>query len=396
MGRRPLAGRRQTEGRSAPRVTATDGPEESHDAKTLPGYPLFVDGEILLAQAFDSERLELRGQPFQVAEHVGRTTGYKSAVSASRTGTIAYAGTISQNGRLAWMDRVGNPLGSPGTPEGDYVDFRLSPDETRLAASLVDPKTNTVGIWLRDLTRGSTSRVATEGAVTASALWSPDGTQLMFRSNPKGFIEFYQRSSAGGGNDRPILSLEALRAAQINSSALVPTDWSKDGRQIIFSVSAEPGDDLWLLPLGKEGKAAKFIASPADEMHGNFSPDGRLVAYTLNASGKFEVYVETVPQSDHKWPVSTSGGYEPRWRADGREVYYLAEDRKLMAVSVGAGPSFGVPKPLFQTRVATGVTANRTHYVPSHDGQRFLVNMALDAPTSPITVVVNWPATLKK
>jgi Tol biopolymer transport system component len=289
MGRRPLAGRRQTEGRSAPRVTATDGLEESHDAKTLPGYPLFVDGEILLARAFDAERLELRGQPFQVAEHVGRTTGYKSAVSASRTGTIAYAGTISQNGRLAWMDRVGNPLGSPGTPEGDYVDFRLSPDETRLAASLVDPKTNTVGIWIRDLMRGSTSRVATEGAVTASALWSPDDTQLMFRSNPKGFIEFYQRSSAGGGNDRPILSLEALRAAQINSSALVPTDWSKDGRQIIFSVSAEPGDDLWLLPLGKEGKAAKFIASPADEMHGNFSPDGRLVAYTLNASGKFEV-----------------------------------------------------------------------------------------------------------
>jgi eukaryotic-like serine/threonine-protein kinase len=131
-------------------------------------------------------------------------------------------------------------------------------------------------------------------------------------------------------------------------------------------------------------------------MHGNFSPDGRLVAYTSNESGRFEIYVETVPPSDQKSPVSTNGGYEPRWRADGREIYYLSDDRKLMAVPVGAGPSFGIPKPLFETRVAPGVIGNRTHYVPSRDGQRFLVNTALDAPIPPITVVVNWTATLKK
>jgi Tol biopolymer transport system component len=362
-----------------------------------PGYLLFVDGDTLLGQAFDAEHLELKGQPFLVAEHVGRTTAFMSAISASRTGTIAYAGILSQNSRLAWIDREGNPLGSTGTPEGDYADFRLSPDETHLAASLVDPRTNALDIWLTDLARSSTSRLASGGLVTASALWSPDGTQLTFRSNRKGFIEFYQRSTAGGGNDRLVLSLEAIRAAQIPSNNLVPTDWSPDGRQIMFSVPAPAfGNDLWLLPLGEEGKPAKFIASPAEEMHGNFSPDGRLVAYTSNESGKFEVYVETVPRSDRKWTVSTSGGYEPRWRTDGREIYYLAEDRKLMAVSVGAGPSFGIPKPLFQTRVPAGVNPNRTHYVPSRDGQRFLVNMALDAPISPITVVVNWTATLKK
>jgi hypothetical protein len=115
-----------------------------------------------------------------------------------------------------------------------------------------------------------------------------------------------------------------------------------------------------------------------------------------NCYGKFDIYVETVPRSDRKWPVSTNGGYEPRWRADGHEIYYLSEDRKLMAVSVAAVPLFGIPKPLFQTGVPAGVTANRTHYVPSRDGQRFLVNMALDAVASPITVVVNWTATLKK
>ena len=126
-------------------------------------------------------------------------------------------------------------------------------------------------------------------------------------------------------------------------------------------------------------------------MHGNFSPDGNLVAYTSNESGRFDVYAETLPRSDRRWPVSTSGGYEPRWRADGHEIYYLSEDRKLMAVSVGPGPTFGVPKPLFQTRVPAGVAANHTHYVPSRDGQRFLVNTQTSDPSpSPITVVVNW------
>ena len=120
------------------------------------------------------------------------------------------------------------------------------------------------------------------------------------------------------------------------------------------------------------------------------------MAYTSNESGRFEIYVETVPRSDRKWPVSTNGGYEPRWRADGREIYYLSEDRKLMAVSVGAGPSFGIPKPLFQTNVPPGVTSLRTHYVPSRDGQRFLVNVATDTVASPITVVLNWTALLNK
>ena len=125
-------------------------------------------------------------------------------------------------------------------------------------------------------------------------------------------------------------------------------------------------------------------------MHGNFSPVGDLVAYSSNESGIFEIYVETVPRSDRRWPVSTNGGYEPRWRADGREIYYLSGDRTLMAVPVGAGPSFGIPAPLFKTYVSPGVTSLRTHYVPSRDGQRFLVNSAIDPSPSPITVVVNW------
>ena len=143
-------------------------------------------------------------------------------------------------------------------------------------------------------------------------------------------------------------------------------------------------------------KPEPFLSSPADEMHGVFSPDGRMVAYTSNESGRFEVHVQTFPLSDRKWQVSTSGGYEPRWRRDGREIYYLSEQRILMAVPVGPGPSFGVPKPLFQTHVPVGVNTLRANYAPANDGQRFLVNtQTADPAPNPITVVLNWTAGLK-
>jgi Tol biopolymer transport system component len=355
------------------------------------GYLLFTDGETLLGQAFDAERLAINGQTFLIADRAGRNSAFMSAVSTSRMRTIAYAGTLSQVGHLTWLDRQGRPVGSPGTQNVDYTDFRLSPDEKSLAASMVDPRTNSVEVWLTDLSRDTSFRFASGTLISASVLWSPDGSRLTFRANRKGDIEFYQRSAAGGGNDRTVLPLESYAAMHLQSANLVPTDWSPDGRQIIFSApSPASGNDLWLLPLGGDGKAVKFIDSPGEQIHGNFSPDGRLVAYTSNESGRFEIYVETVPRSEGKWLVSTRGGYEPRWRSDGREIYYLAEDRTLMAVAVETGPSFGIPKPLFQTHVAVGVIGNRTHYVPSRDGQRFLVDMALDAPPSPITVLLNW------
>src|SRR5262249_55669985 len=159
--------------------------------------------------------------PFLVAEHVGRNSGFMSAVSASRTGTIAYAGTISQNGRLDWISRAGVALGPAGTPEGDYTDFRLSPDEKTLAASLVDPRAGALQIWLTDLA-GRRTLVASGGPITASALWSPDGAMLAFRSNRTGVIEFYQKSAAGGGTDRALLTQDGFRAARIPSNLIVP------------------------------------------------------------------------------------------------------------------------------------------------------------------------------
>jgi len=363
-----------------------------------PGYLLFLNGDTLMAQAFDAERLKVSGQKFLVAEHAGHNTPGLSAVAASRTGTIAYAGSILANGRLTWFDRSGNPLVSAG-PEGDYIDFRLSPDDRSLAASLVDPKAATVAIWMTDLARGSTSRFSSAGLPIASPVWSRDGTQLVYKSNPNGAgNQFVRRSAGGGGREELVLTFEAELAAQMRGANILPTDWSPDGEYILFVVSApDSGNDLWILPLAGDKKPFKFLATPAEEMHGNFSPDDHFVAYTSSESGRFEVYVQTFPLSDRKWQVSTDGGYEPRWRADGHEIYYLSEDRKLMTVSVGAGPSFEVPKLLFQTRVPAGVTANRTHYVPSRDGRRFLVNTQTGDPSpTPVTVVLNWTAGLKK
>jgi eukaryotic-like serine/threonine-protein kinase len=370
---------------------------ESSAIYAWPGYVLYVEGDTLLAQAFDATHLELRGEPFTVAEHVGRSTGFNIGVSASATGMLAYAAAMLQRGRLTWFDRAGNSLNSVGV-EGDYSDFRLSPNGQTLAASLVDPKAWNPDIWLIDLTRGGPSRFTVGSALSAAPVWSPDGARIVFRSNRTGQTELYAKSAGGGGNDEVVLTYEAQHAAGIDTPNLVCSDWSPDGRYVISSVPEQTtGDDLWLFPIDGDKKPFKFLGPPADQIHGNFSPDGRFVAYTSNESGRYQVYVQTFPLSDRKWQVSTDGGYEPRWRADGREIYYLSEDRKLMAVAVGAGPSFSVPKTLFQTRVPEGVTSRRTHYVPSRDGQRFLINtQSSDALPNPITVVLNWQAELKK
>jgi Tol biopolymer transport system component len=371
-------------------------PMDSSAVYALPGYLLFTGADTLLGQSFDAEHLQTRGEPFLVAEHVGRTSTWKSAVSTSKAGAIAYARMLAPQGSLIWFDRIGRRIESIG-PEGYYTDFRLSPNGKSLAYSLLDTKRGVIDIWITDLARGSSSRISSESAsITATPIWSPDGAQLVFRSS-RHVVEFYQRSAAGGGNERMLSSFQMMRAAGIQSTMLVNTDWSPDGKNVIFSApNPSSGTDLWLFPLTADAKPVRFLASPADEMHGNFSPEGHLVAYTSNESGRFQVFVQTLPLSDRKWQVSTTGGYEPRWRSDGREIYYLSEDRKVMAVAVGAGPSFSVPRVLFQTRVPAGVTPNRTHFVPSPDGQRFLVNTESgEEEPAFITVVTNWAARLK-
>jgi Tol biopolymer transport system component len=249
-----------------------------------------------------------------------------------------------------------------------------------------------------ELARGSSTRFTFGPSLSAAAVWSPDGERILFRTNRRGLTDFYVKSAGGGGTEQPALleDPDGLNSAGLESPTLIcPTDWSADGRYVIFSMEAPaPAYNLWLLSVAGDRKPIGFLRATG-AMHANFSPDGRLIAYSSNESGRFQVYVQTVPLTDRKWQVSTSGGNEPRWWRDGNELYYVAEDRKLMAVSVDRGPSYGVPKPLFQTRTLAGVFYYRTNYVTTGDGQRFLINTQSDKATpNPITVVLNWNAAL--
>jgi len=373
-------------------------PADSAAVYAAPGYLLYLDGDTVLAQPFDTNRMELSGQPVMAAEQVGHASSGYGAMSVAGSSILAYSGPMMRPGRLTWFDRDGRASGTIAA-DGNYSDFRLSPDESRLAASLVNPKFGNVDIWLSDIARGSTLRLTSGYSLNASPIWSPDGTGIIYRSVRKGMAEFYRKSASGGGKEEPVLLDKVQREVLTESNLSEPTDWSPDGRHLLYSTSTS-NVQLWLLPFSSGGtpeKPSKLVDSPADVMHGNFSPDGRLIAYTSNESGVWEVYAQTFPPSDRKWQISTDGGYEPRWRADGREVYYLTRNRKLMSVPVSAGPSFGVPKPLFQTQVPSGVNSLNMHYVPSRDGRRFLVNTQIGEPApNPITVVLNWTAALKK
>jgi Tol biopolymer transport system component/predicted Ser/Thr protein kinase len=361
-----------------------------------PGYLLSAEENSLLAYPFDAVRLRTTGARVLVAEHTGHTSTYRSAVS-SAAATIAYADVLAAVGTLTWFGRNGTTLDTVG-PEGCYADFRLSPNGEELAASRLDRQRGVADLWITDFARGSTNRIRGPSNIfNGSPVWSPDGARIIFRA-ARGTASFYETSAVGAGTAHLLMSSDTIRREGVRSIMVVDTDWSPDGHHVAFSVP-DPGSgaDIWFLPLTGDKKPFKVLGSPADEMHANFSPDGRQIAYTSNESGKFEVYVQTLPLSDRKWQVSTNGGYEPRWRADGREIFYLSEDRKIMAVAAGPGPSFGLPKALFQTRVPAGISMNRTHYVPSPDGQRFLINTETrNAPPPAINVVTNWTAGLGK
>jgi Tol biopolymer transport system component len=362
------------------------------------GHMLFLEGDTLLARPFETRRFELTGPPVVIAAKVGRSSNGNAAFSVSTAGTLVYAETILQLGRLEWFSRTGDSVGSAGREgDHDYSDFRLSPDETRLAASIVDPTLGVPDIWMTDLARGGTTRFTFGPAVNAGAVWSPDGERIIFRTNRKGLIELYQKNAATSGNEEPVLLEEMERASGLASTNLLATDWSPDGRSVVFSGSMPA--DLWVLPLSDQAKPVHSLRSSGEQWHANVSPDGRFVAYTSNESGRFEVYVRTFPAFDRPQVISTKGGYEPRWRGDSRELYYLSQDRNLMAVSVGTGltPVFGVSQALFQTQVHEGVHALRTRYVPSRDGRRFLIQTrsVTPAPVS-LSVVLNWTAALKQ
>jgi serine/threonine protein kinase len=356
---------------------------ESPGVYAPPGYLLFIRQATLFAQRFDAARGAVNGDPIPIANSV-------SGFSVSETGMLAYRTVGGANRwRLAWFDRSGKEVGTLWA-EFSTHNLELSPNGRRVAVDR-DVQGNTA-IWLIDAARGVPSRLTFNAAVDGRPIWSPDGSRIVFWSNRKGTIDLYQKASSGAGSEEPLLE------SALNK---YPQDWSPDGRFLLYlQRNPKSGIDLWVLPLFGERKPFPFSITSFDKDSGQFSPDGRWVAYHSNESGRFEVYVQPFPGPGGKWQVSTGGGIAPRWRRDGKELFYIAPDGKLMAAPIHAAGQtldFGSPVSLFQTRIVDGGSYPlKQQYAVAPDGQRFLINIADESTASPITIVTNWARALKK
>ena len=350
---------------------------------TPPGYLLFVRDKTLVAQAFDLKSRKMRGEPVPLAEHIATDSVGLARFSVSRNGTLVYRTGESGN-RLLWVDRGGKDLETLGDP-GEYHNPIFSPGGDRIAFDLVDSRTGKSDIWVRDLARGVNSRFTFSAGDSVAPVWSPDGRRIVFRSG-SGW-DLYEKPADGEGQEKLLLHTDEQK---------VPCDFSRDGRYLVFqSRGKETGWDIWVLPASGDGKPFPFVKTRFPEVLPVISPDGRYLAYQSSESGRTEVYVQTFPAPGGKWQISTAGGGEPRWRSDGKELYYRALDQKLMTVPIEEEPKFaaGVPKALFLGRFETGVTRNR--YLPSPDGSRFLAVGTLGRESiTPTTVALNWFAEL--
>jgi Tol biopolymer transport system component len=348
-----------------------------------------------MAQAFDADSLKINGDPFLVAEPVDRLgLGRRDAMfSVSDTGVLVYWSGASANSQLIWFDRQGKQISTIG-PVGNYATPWLSPDGQRLAFGGAEPQGGGSDIWLMDLARGTPTRFTLDPAIEAVPLWSPDGSRIIYSSDRDGPMNLYQRAANGAGDAEPLL--------RNDKNNKLSTDWSADGKLILFQLQdPRTNFDLWVLPLSGDQKPFPYLQGDFSEVQGRFSPNGKWVAYASNASGTWEVYVQSFPAPGGKFQISTGGGAQPQWRRDGRELFYISSDRKLMAVDVkenGSTFEAAAPKELFALRLQTvGLPGPRNFFIVGADGQRFLVaSVPEERIKTPITVVLNWTADLRR
>ena len=351
---------------------------------------LFLQDATLMAQPFDTKRLELAGEPVPVAEQVGNSNGVHGFFAASANGVLAYrSGGASVGAQLTWLDRQGKALGTVGEP-GFLQGPAISPDGKTVVVARRDLQSGLFDLWLQDLGRGTASRFTFHPTSNAAQVWSPDGGQVAFSSNHESFPGVYRKAVSGVGREEFMDKDARLK---------VPRDWSRDGRYLIEEVlDPKTKSDVWVLPLFGDRKPFPYLQTEFNERNPKLSPNGRWLAYASDETKRNDVYVESFPTATGKWQVSTKGGDFPVWSRDGRELFFIGGDGNMTAVEVtgGAGAKFeaGAPQPLFQMRLGNDAATRR--FDVSKEGRFLIPAAAVQAASAPIAVVVNWTAGLKK
>jgi serine/threonine protein kinase len=369
----------------AVKLLSTDGNAVYAPAGNGRGYLLWLRGSTLVAQELDVAKLRMVGTPHPVADPVSKVVAGLMNASVSANGLLLYS-SANPLIQFTWVDRTGKRLAGVGEPL-DIGPYRLSPDGRRLATT----RNSGIGtdLWLMELERGVASRFTFESN-SLWPVWSPDGRTILYAHfNPPGLV---RKASSGAGGEGPTFT-------QPLGQVITPTDWSRDGHFLVYSYAgAQPG--LWVLSLTPDGRPAanekprRYTGGQFSASQGRFSPDTHWVAYQSDESGRSEIYADSFPDPRGKVQISTDGGSYPEWGPDGRELFYVSPDKKLMAANVKVGADSvepSAPRELFPLPI---VEVNPYDVAP--DGQRFLIPGTPQQAAQPLMVIVNWPALLNK
>ena len=320
---------------TADRTVLFDTDRFVHPVGFADGHLIFVRGTSLLAQPFDAASLRLRGEPVPLVDRVEPIPNLPYGFASAAGSALAYVPATNPNvHQLTWFDRAGRETALLGEP-GNYSSLELAPDQTRAVVAVMDPARRNHDIWVFDVKRALRTRLTFEPGDERTAIWSPASDRLILNRQQKGTErDLFVKAADGSGREAP---------AVVNGLSKDAMSVSPDGRWLLYRESSKMFNDIWVTPLDGSGKPAPFIATEFDENYARFSPDGRWVVYSSAESGRWEVYVVPFPGPGGKWQVSSAGGELPRWRGDGREIFYLAPDGNLVSVAVdGRSSAFQV------------------------------------------------------
>ena len=355
-----------------------------------PGYLVYMRDKTLVAQPFDGRRLALSGEPHTLSDEVLYASLVGRAVFSASNGDVlvTQTGKGASLSQLTWFDRSGKTTGTVGVP-GTYSNVRLSLDGHRVVGDQTDQDGRLTDIWIREVAPGlPPTRLTFDPSLHWTPIWSPDGKQIMYSANRKLGMQLYVKNADGSGSEKEVANLGL--GLMVNA-----WDWSRDGKYSLF----RKRNELWCFSW-PEHAAKPLLQAKWTIQNAQFSPDGRWMVYASNETGNMEIYVSTFPGGDGKWQVSSTGGYEPRWRQDGKELFYLSAEGKMMAVAVTPGAAFkaGSPVALFQTthRRQPISAQDRFSYDVSGDGQRFLINTKIEeANVAPLSIHLNWASEIE-